>query len=315
MPPTPQQTAAGYGNMWSRATVKANRRDDALALARRIAANKARYAAVQAATGVPWPMIGALHNRESGLSFAGHLHNGDSLKGYTRQVPAGRPKVGHGPPFTWQESAIDALIMPAHKLNAVKTWSIERILYECERYNGWGYLGKGNSPYLWSWTSEYHGGKYVADHVYSPSAWDAQAGCVAVFQALIEIDPDAASLFGAAPREATPPKDAVKQSTAKQRKARSAGAASAAAGGGGEGAKQSGTLQPDAAKLAHPVLTWTAVGVGVAVVIVATILIERRTRLLHRAWSGVEATAPGLLARAAEAAGALWSKLKLWRMK
>lgn len=190
--PTPAETSAAFARMWDRVQIDANRRADAAALARRIIANKPQYAAVQAATGVPWPVIGVIHNRESGLSFKGHLHNGDSLNGYTRRVPSGRPRLGHGPPFTWAESAIDALTMPPHQLNTIGRWTVERILHECEKYNGWGYRGKGNSPYLWSWTSEYRGGKYVRDHVYDPNVRDAQAGCVAILKALAEIDTEAA---------------------------------------------------------------------------------------------------------------------------
>ncbi|MEZ5787338.1 MAG: peptidoglycan-binding protein [Xanthobacteraceae bacterium] len=190
--PTPAETSAAFARMWDRVQIDPNRRADALTLARRIIANKPQYAPVQAATGVPWPVIGVIHNRESGLSFKGHLHNGDSLSGYTRRVPSGRPRLGHGPPFTWTESAIDALTMPPHQLNKIGRWTVERILHECEKYNGWGYRGKGNSPYLWSWTSEYRGGKYVRDHVYDPNVRDAQAGCVAILKALAEIDAEAA---------------------------------------------------------------------------------------------------------------------------
>src|SRR6516225_9299775 len=54
--------------------------------------------------------------------------------------------------------------------------------------DGWGYLKRGNSPYLWSWTSEYHGGKYVRDGVYDANHWDAQAGCVALLKALAALE-------------------------------------------------------------------------------------------------------------------------------
>lgn len=203
--PTPSETCAGYASMWSRARLDPDRQDDALALARRIVANKPQYAAVQAATGVPWPVIAVLHYRESGLSFGGHLHNGDSLNDYTHRVPAGRPRIGHGPPFTWIESAVDALTMKGHELQNVGRWTVERILHECEKYNGWGYRGKCNSPYLWSWTSEYRGGKYIRDHVFDPGFRDAQAGCVALLKALAEIDGEAAQLLASREGAFAPP--------------------------------------------------------------------------------------------------------------
>src|SRR4051812_33071262 len=71
-------------------------------------ANRARYESVQADTGVPWHVIALIHCMEGGQRFDRHLHNGDPLSARTVQVPAGRPKTGT-PPFTWEESAQDAL--------------------------------------------------------------------------------------------------------------------------------------------------------------------------------------------------------------
>lgn len=305
MPPTPEQARSGYANLWNRAALRADRVSAAQAIARRILANRARYQATERKTGVPWPMIAAIHNRESSLSFAGVLHNGEPIIGTgrrTRLVPAGR-----GPFLSWEGAAIDALTMPGHRLHQITTWSVERILYECERYNGWGYLGKCNSPYLWSWTSAYHGGKYIRDHVFSASAWDQQAGCVAVFKALCEIDADAAAIFARAPREAAPPADARRAASRKARHTQAGGAAIAGGGAAGEAGKQSGTLADDQAVFAHPLLTWSAIGIGVAVVIVAAIVIARKHRLVEAAWTGVEQKVPWFEARAV----ALWRGLKV----
>ncbi|EJW10164.1 hypothetical protein A33M_0413 [Rhodovulum sp. PH10] len=304
MAPTPAATAAGYRNLWSRAEIDAARRDDAAMLATRIGRVKGRYAAVQAATGVPWPVIAALHVRESDLSFAGHLHNGDPLRAKTRRVPKGRPKVAHGPPYGWEESAIDALTMAGHRLDRVENWSVERILYECERYNGWGYLGKINSPYLWSWTNLYHAGKYVRDHVYSPTATDAQPGCVAVFKSLIASDPEAAIIFSKAPAEAAPPKAVTREATRKARAVRDAGAASAAAGTGSEVVTQTGTVEPDHAPVLTPLVASTLIGSGVAVVLVAGWLAVRRKALIERAWTGASAGLCRLVLAAEEKASA-----------
>ena len=136
MAPTPEQTELGYHRMWDRAQIAAGKLDGARKIARAIIANRARYAAVEAATGVPWFMIGRIHARESDMDFKTHLHNGDSLKARTHHVPAGRPRRGN-PPFQWDASAIDALTMAPHELQKVKAWSVERILYETEKYNGW----------------------------------------------------------------------------------------------------------------------------------------------------------------------------------
>ena len=131
MPPTPEQTELGYHRMWDRAQIAAAKREGARKIARAIIANRARYATVEQATGVPWFMIGPIHARESDMDFSTHLHNGDSLKARTHHVPAGRPRRGN-PPFQWDASAVDALTMPPHALQKVKAWSVERILYETE---------------------------------------------------------------------------------------------------------------------------------------------------------------------------------------
>ena len=59
---------------------------------------------------MPWYVVGLIHTMESSGNFAAHLHNGDPLSARTTHVPAGRPKAG-APPFTWEESATDALTM------------------------------------------------------------------------------------------------------------------------------------------------------------------------------------------------------------
>lgn len=108
MPWTFEATEAGYANMWRSSTLK-DGADAAQAetFSDKIIAAEQRYRAVQAATGVPWYFIGALHMRESGCNFAGVLHNGDRIigtGGLTTRVPAGR-----GPFATWEASAVDAL--------------------------------------------------------------------------------------------------------------------------------------------------------------------------------------------------------------
>jgi hypothetical protein len=62
------------------------------------------------------------------------------------------------------------------------------MLYEAERYNGWGYLlyKHVNSPYLWSGTSLQQRGKYVADGDWDASAWSQQVGVVAMLKLLEE---------------------------------------------------------------------------------------------------------------------------------
>lgn len=280
MAPMPEGSRAGYHAMWNRAAITAERAQAAAAQARQILTQKYRYRAVEALTGVPAPMVAVLHTRESSRSFSRHLHNGDSLSGRTRRVPAGRPKAGK-PPFTFEQSAQDALTMPPHALDKVKRWSCERILYECERYNGWGYLGRTNSPYLWSWTTEYKGGKYIRDHVFDPKAWDPQPGCAALLKALAQIDPDTARLLTT--REPTAPADVLKRDTRRERKTVNAGAGGAVIGSGAEAAKKAGTVQPTQ-PVVHHYVTYSLIGVGVAMALVGAVLVARKTRLIKAKW-------------------------------
>ncbi|MFN3351466.1 hypothetical protein [Pseudorhodoplanes sp.] len=183
MTPTFPAMAAGYRNMWRDMTV--TRAAECEAAARRILAGRARYQAVERQTGVPWFFIGLLHMRESSCNFAGVLHNGEHIIGKgtrTRLVPAGR-----GPFAAWEEAAIDALRLKG--LHAIRDWPIERIGYESERFNGFGYIRRGvNSPYVWAGSNHYTRGKYVRDGVFDPAHVDTQLGTLPVLRALCRLD-------------------------------------------------------------------------------------------------------------------------------
>lgn len=143
-----------------------------------------RYRAVAGDTRVPWQLIGVMHGLECGYDFNKHLHNGDSLAAKTVRVPKGFPKnwVAGMP---WEVSAEDALQLK--KLHQVAEWSLPRVLFTLEAFNGFGYRGKGiRSPYLWSFSNLYEKGKYVADHVYDENAVSKQVGSALVLKALEE---------------------------------------------------------------------------------------------------------------------------------
>lgn len=148
------------------------------AVIERIVSNKPRYEPVVKATGVPWFFLGIVHMLEAAGKFTGHLHNGDPLTARTKNVPKGRPEGGQ-PPFTWEESAIDALTMQGLAGTGQKRlkWGLTDILERMERYNGLGYRTKGlASPYLWAGSQHYTKGKYVADGRYDPNAVSKQIG-------------------------------------------------------------------------------------------------------------------------------------------
>lgn len=159
-------------------TCTVNKPDEVDALIDKILAHKARYQAVAQKNGVPWYFIAVLHVLETGLQFDKHLHNGDPLSGRTKKVPAGRPKKGE-PPFTWEESAIDALEHMKFTSSGASrlSWGVSALLDRMERYNGPGYKNKGlPSPYLWAGSQFYKKGKFVKDGVYDPNAVSEQIG-------------------------------------------------------------------------------------------------------------------------------------------
>lgn len=74
-------------------------------------------------------------------------------------------------------------------LHRIIDWRLEKVLYQLERYNGWGYFWRGlASPYLWGATTVQQRGKYVADGQFSATAWDTQLGCAALIRAMMDID-------------------------------------------------------------------------------------------------------------------------------
>ncbi len=176
-----------YQNLFDQCEVRENRAALVNDLVAKIAANRARYQQVGGPMNIPWYFIGIVHNMECSLNFSQHLHNGDPLTAFTVQVPAHRPKVGHGPPFTWEESATDALGL--ENLQNPQGWSIPATLYKLERYNGFGYHTRNtgiNSPYLWSFSNLYTKGKFVKDGVFNASAVSQQCGAAVLLRRLAE---------------------------------------------------------------------------------------------------------------------------------
>lgn len=143
---------------------------------------QASYQLIEAQLNIPWTFVGVIHGMECGFNFATHLHNGDSLKARTVQVPAGRPAIGQ-PPFTWRQSAVDALTLKGY--HQISDWSVPRMLWLLERYNGMGYRMRGvATPYLWSFSNLYEKGKFVRDGRYDPEAVSKQCGAAVILKAL-----------------------------------------------------------------------------------------------------------------------------------
>jgi len=150
--------------------------------------NQEQYKKVMQRAGVPWPVVGIIHSLEADCDLTLHLHNGNPLTARTKDVPSGRPPTG-SPPFDWVDSAVDALTMPEHFLDKVRDWPIERIAYELEKYNGFGYRLQNTgikTPYLWSFTNRYTKGKFISDGVFDAKQKSGQPGAMALLKILTD---------------------------------------------------------------------------------------------------------------------------------
>lgn len=140
---------AEYQSLFDSCQNNSDKQSEVATLADRIIQHRSRYEAVGTPLSIPWFFIGVIHNMESSQRFDRHLHNGDPLTARTVHVPPGRPVAGD-PPFTWEDSATDALQL--EKLDKVTDWKLPALLYQIEKYNGFGYRTRHPevlSPYLW----------------------------------------------------------------------------------------------------------------------------------------------------------------------
>ena len=125
-----------YTIIYNRALIKLSKEQEVKLISKRILEGKERYEGVAETldNGIPWWFIGITHFMEAGhkypKQFDYHLHCGDPLTARTFHVPSGRPiadpKAGKGKPYTWEESALDAL--KYMKYDKVTDWSIENCL-------------------------------------------------------------------------------------------------------------------------------------------------------------------------------------------
>jgi len=182
-----------YDRMWAAMTILPQHQAVIEKDAQKILVDKERYQGVEKTNGVPWYVIGLIDVMEAGGGCDAHLHNGDPLKGRTIHVPADRPPAPLQPPFTWEQSALDALSYEGFdKIRWGKGTNslVSTIAAALEHYNGMGYHNKGvPSPYLWSFSNQYKSGKYVSDHNYDPNAVSGQAGAMPILKALMALDP------------------------------------------------------------------------------------------------------------------------------
>jgi lysozyme family protein len=206
-----------YEVLYASCLIRPARRVAVDAIARRVTAGRARYEKVGKALGIPWYVVGIIHSLEASGDFTRHLHNGDPLTARTTHLPAGRPKTGK-PPFTWEQSAIDALRYQG--LASWKDWSVPGTLHELEGYNGFGYRDHHPdvpSPYLWSFSNHYSRGKYVADGHFSATAVSQQCGAAVLLKRLAAAPPGPRVLQLANPHVTGPDVEAAQRLLLKSR--------------------------------------------------------------------------------------------------
>ena len=154
-------------------------------IVKKIFANKTRYQAVEAKTGVPWPVIAVIHVREADMNFNTQLAQGDPLSRVSTHVPRGQgPYTG---PNAWENAAVRALKDTGGP--SWKDWTPGGWTTFLEKYNGFGYSRMGRpSPYVWGGTNQYTSGKYVSDGKYDAGTVDSQPGCASLIGQLAVID-------------------------------------------------------------------------------------------------------------------------------
>jgi lysozyme family protein len=181
--PTFRQLKGEYAALWRSMTIAPSKLPAIDRIATKLIAAKPRYQSVAGQTGVPWAAIALIHQMECGGDWRLSIAQGDPWNRVSTHVPKGR-----GPFDSWEAAAIDALSIDG--ADRVKPWSVERLCYELEKYNGFGSRNKGiHTPYLWSFSNHYSRGKYVADHVWDGRAVSGQAGAMPLLKRMMALDP------------------------------------------------------------------------------------------------------------------------------
>lgn len=160
-----------------------------------------RYKAIEAKTGVPAILVGALHHMESERNFSKSFFNGiDGLKTRTRMgEPYGQPRHLK-PPYTWEQVTIAALAYDSIK---PPLDDYAQMCKQTIKFNGNGYeKRKIVSPYGFAGTNLYKRGKFVSDGKFSASVVSTQTGACVILKAHED-------LIAEAPPKFNPPYDSA----------------------------------------------------------------------------------------------------------
>lgn len=180
-----------YAAQWNRMITNLERVPEATRAAHYAIEHRDIYRDVEEVTGVPWTLTATIHRRESDAQdrfgnplFTSYLGNGQPLDMRTTIVPKGRgPFTG---PSAFLNGAVDAYRID--RLDAVRDWRLEKMLYYGELLNGAGYAARGlPSPYLWGGTSVQKRGKFIKDGVFSAAAMDKQLGIAPILLKIAQL--------------------------------------------------------------------------------------------------------------------------------
>jgi len=174
--------AAEYRRDYARATVRPERVEAVDRLARQLASHEAQYRQVADPLGVPWWILGAIHQLEHSGRFTTAMDVTDPI-----DVPPGEPiPDARITDAEWNASATREL--RRQSFDRWRDWSLPGALYMLERFNGFGYRGHDvATPYLWSYTTLYDRGKFVRAGVFDPNTVSAQAGAAAILKRLVAL--------------------------------------------------------------------------------------------------------------------------------
>lgn len=192
-----------YAEQWDTMIINASRKNEVELASRYAIDHKTIYRVIEEETGVPWPMVACDHRRESDRQdslgnplFNTYLGNGQVLWQKTTIEP-----IGRGPFIRQSDAGRDKNMLMAafiagakdayhiDKIDTVKDWRLEKILYYCELFNGTGYDNRGlPSPYLWGGTNIQKPGKYIADHKFNAQAMDKQLGVASILWYIAKLD-------------------------------------------------------------------------------------------------------------------------------
>ena len=169
------------------ASMKVTREAEVEAIAGKLLgfAREGLYTQVSLDTGVPIVWMATSFEREASSNFNDSPAQGDPWHEISVHVPKGR-----GPFTSWAAAAKDAYHLDGLDQVGAGNWTAARACYEGELFNGFGYRAHGvHSPYLWSGTSNYVKGKFVADGVWDANHVDTQLGIVPVMLRMISLMP------------------------------------------------------------------------------------------------------------------------------